>query len=73
MRFLLGWAIKLSFIGVIYYGVTGGFGEIKVPDTVMGYKVPESVKLQIESASKIKEMGVDTTAGFKKISDSFGR
>ena len=29
MRFLLGWAIKLSFIGVIYYGVTGGFGEVR--------------------------------------------
>jgi hypothetical protein len=73
MRFLLGWAIKLSFIGVIYYGVTGGFGDIKVPDTVMGYKVPEGVKRQLESANTIKELGADTTATFKKISEGFGR
>ena len=73
MRFLLGWALKLSFVGLIYFGVTGGFGDIKVPETVMGYKVPEGVKRQLESASKIKELGADTTAGFKKIADSYGR
>jgi hypothetical protein len=73
MRFLLGWALKISCAGLIYFGVTGGFGDIKVPDTVMGYKVPDSVKRQLESANKIKELGADTTSGFKKIADSFGR
>ena len=73
MRFLLGWAFKLSVVGIIYMGVTGEFGDIKVPDTVLGYKVPEGVKRQIESANKIKEYGADTTAGFKKISEGFSR
>jgi hypothetical protein len=73
MRFLLGWTIKLSFAGLIYMGVTGGFGDITVPDTVMGYKVPDGVKRQLESANKIKELGADTNSGFKKIGDSFGR
>jgi len=73
MRFLLGWAVKLSIVALIYVGVTGGFGDIKVPDTVLGYKVPESVKSRVESASKIREMGVDTSATFKKIGDSISR
>jgi hypothetical protein len=69
---LLGWMVKLSVLGVIGAVVTGNL-EVKVPETVMGYKVPESVKQQLESASKIKEYGADTTAGFKKISDAISR
>ena len=73
MRFLLGWTIKLSVGALIFVGVTGGFGDIKVPDTVLGYKVPETVKSRVESAGKIREMGVDTSATFKKIGDSISR
>jgi hypothetical protein len=73
MRTLFGWMVKLSVIAVIWAGVTGQFGKIEVPDTVLGYKVPDSVKRQVESAGKIKEYGADTTAGFKKIGDAFSR
>ena len=73
MRTLFGWMIKLSVVAVIYAGFTGQFGEIKVPDTVLGYKVPETVKTRVESASKIKDLGADTNAGFKKISDAISR
>jgi hypothetical protein len=68
MRTLLGWTIKLSIAALIYVGVVNGF-DVKVPDTVLGYKVPDSVK----SAGKIREMGVDTSATFKKIGDSISR
>jgi hypothetical protein len=73
MRFLLGWTLKLSLGALIYVGVTGGFSNIKVPDTVMGYKVPDGVKSRIESTAKLKDLGADTSASFKKISEGFGR
>jgi hypothetical protein len=72
MRTLLGWTIKLSVAALIYVGVVNGF-DVKVPDTVLGYKVPESVKSRVESTGKIREMGVDTSATFKKIGDSISR
>jgi len=72
MRFILKWSLKLGIGALIYAGFTGGL-DLKVPDTVLGYKVPESVKARVESAGKIKELGADTNAGFKKISDAISR
>ena len=68
MRMLLGWIAKLSIAALAYARVVNGF-DLKLPDTVLGYKVPDSVK----SAGKIREMGVDTSATFKKIGDSISR
>ena len=39
MRFLIGWALKLSLVGVVYLGMTSGF-KVKLPEEVLGYKVP---------------------------------
>ena len=73
MRFLLGWALKIAIVGVIYIGVTGGLSDLNVPDTVFGYKVPEGVKRGVQSTAKLKEYGAETSDRFKKIADSISR
>jgi len=70
MRMLMGWALKLSVVGLIYAGTQSGI-DIKVPDTIMGFKVPDVVKRSVESTGKIKDIADKTTGGFKNISDSY--
>ena len=43
MRFLLGWMFKLAFAGVLYVTFVGGH-KVQLPDTVMGHKVPDSLR-----------------------------
>ena len=69
MRTLLGWSIKLSIAALLYAAVTNG-NQLKLPDTVLGYKVPDSAKQFVERNSQIAEFGQKTTAGFKGIGDS---
>ena len=38
MKFLFGWALKLSLVGVAYVVMTSGF-KIKLPEEILGYKV----------------------------------
>ena len=69
MRTLLGWALKLSFGGILYVGMTAGFG-FKLPKTILGYTVPESAQQFVERTSQIGDFGQKTQAGFKGIGDA---
>jgi hypothetical protein len=69
MRTLLGWALKLSFAGVLYVGMTAGFG-MKLPKTILGYTVPESAQQFVDRTSQIADFGQKTQAGFKGIGDA---
>ena len=66
MKFVLGWTFKLAFLGVVYLGVTSGF-HVKLPETVLGYKVPESAQQFVDRSSKIADFGQQTQTGFKSI------
>ena len=70
MKFLLGWTIKLAFLGVVYLAFTGAF-NLQLPDTVLGYKVPEAAHQLVERTNKIAEYGQQTQNGFKNIANSF--
>jgi hypothetical protein len=71
MRTLLGWIFKASFVGVIYLGVTAGGFKVKLPDEVLGYKVPEAAQQWVDRTTQIADFGKQTQAGFKGIADSF--
>ena len=66
MKFVLGWTFKLAFLGVIYLGFTSGF-HVKLPETVLGYKVPEQAQQYVDRTSKIAEYGHQTQSGFENI------
>ena len=68
MRFLLGWALKLSIVGVIYLGMTSGF-KVKLPEEVLGYKVPVAAQEWVDRNAKIAEYGQQTQATFKTIGE----
>ena len=68
MRFLLGWSLKLSFVGVVYLGMTSGF-KVKLPEEVLGYKVPATAQAWVDRNAQIGEYGKQTQAGFKAIGD----
>ncbi len=70
MRTLLGWVFKAAFAGVLYLGVTSGM-QVKLPDTVLGFKVPEQAHQFVERTSQIADFGKQTQSGFKGIADSF--
>ena len=70
MRFLLRWTLKLTFLCLVYLGVTGAI-DVKLPDTIMGYKVPDSAHQFVEHTSKIADIGQQTESGFKNIANSF--
>jgi hypothetical protein len=68
MRFLLGWALKLSLVGMVYLGMTSGF-KIKLPEEVLSYKVPPAAQEWVDRNAKIAEFGKQAQAGFKTIGD----
>jgi hypothetical protein len=68
MRFLLNWTLKLSLVGVVYLGMTSGF-KVKLPEEVMGYKVPPAAQEWVDRNAKIAQFGKETQAGFKSIGD----
>ena len=70
MRFLVGWALKLSVVGVIYLGMTSGF-KVKLPEEVLGYKVPPTAQEWVDRNAKITEYGKQTQAGFKSLGEQF--
>jgi hypothetical protein len=72
MRFLVGWMVKLSFLGLIYFGMTSGF-RIQLPEEILGYRVPETAQQWVDRNAQIGEYGKQTQAGFKTISESFGK
>jgi len=69
MRFLLGWALKLAFVGLIYAGVTGAI-PMHLPDTILGYQLPDAAKRFAGSGGQIQDIAGKTQAGFKGIADS---
>jgi hypothetical protein len=66
MRFLLGWALKLAFIGAIYLGITSGY-KIKLPEQVLGYKVPDTAQQWVDRNAQIGEYGKQTKAGLEML------
>jgi hypothetical protein len=68
MRFLLSWSLKLSLVGVAYLGMTSGF-KVKLPDEVLGYKVPPSAQEWVDRNAKIAQFGNETQAGFRSIGE----
>jgi len=68
MRLLVGWALKLSLAGVVYLGLTSGF-KIKLPEEVLGYKVPPSAQEWVDRNAQIGEYGKQTQAGFQAIGE----
>ena len=67
MRFLLGWALKVAFIGAIYLGMVSGF-KIKLPEEVLGYKVPDTAQQWVDRNAQISAYGKQTKETFEKIS-----
>ena len=72
MRFLVGWMVKLSFLGLIYFGLTSGF-RIQLPEEILGYKVPPTAQQWVDRNAQIGEYGKQTEAGFKTIGESLGK
>ena len=67
MKTILGWPIKLSVAGLVYVGITSGT-QIKLPEEVLGYKVPPSAQQWIDRNAQIGDFGKQTQAGFKILS-----
>ena len=72
MRALLGWAIKLSVLGVVYVGLTSGV-RIQLPEEVLGFKVPQEAQQWVDRNAQIGEYGTQTKASFESIADSLGK
>lgn len=70
MRFLVGWMFKLSFLGLIYFGMTSGF-RIQLPEEILGYRLPVEAQQWVDRNAQIGEYGKQTQAGFKNIAGSF--
>lgn len=66
MKFVLGWTFKLALLGVLYLGFSGGF-HVKLPQTVLGYKVPDQAQQFVDRTSKIADYGQQTQARFADI------
>jgi len=72
MRLLLGWTFKLGALGLVYLGLTSGV-HIKLPEEILGYKVPSSAQQWVDRNAQIGEYGKQTEASFKTIADSLGK
>jgi hypothetical protein len=70
MRFLVGWTLKLSIVGVIYVGMTSGF-KVKLPEEVLGYKVPATAQQWVDRNTQIGEYGKQTKTAFETIGQQF--
>ena len=70
MKFVVGWTLKLGVLGLVYLGMSSGF-RIRLPEEVLGYKVPASAQQWVDRNAQIGEYGKQTQAGFKGIADSF--
>ena len=68
MRLLVGWTLKLSLVGVVYLGMSSGF-KMKLPEEVLGYKVPPSAQEWVDRNANIAAFGTQTQTGFKSIGD----
>ena len=69
---LIGWVFKLGAVGAIYLGLTSGV-HIKLPEEILGYKVPASAQQWVDRNAQIGEYGQQTKASFQTIADSLGK
>jgi hypothetical protein len=69
MKFAVGWAFKLSVAGAVYFVLTAGPG-IKLPEKILGFKVPPAAQEWVDRNAQIADFGNRTQAGFKDIADS---
>ena len=72
MRFLLGWTFKLGALGLLYLGMTSGL-HVKLPEEILGYKVPATAQQWVDRNAQIGELGQQTQVGFKTIADNLGK
>jgi hypothetical protein len=68
MRFLLGWAFKLGFVGAAYLALTGNL-QLKLPDSMLGYEMPPLAKQWAERVSRINDLENSGENGLRQISD----
>lgn len=68
MKTLFGWGIKLGLVGLVVATMTGAV-KLKLPETVLGYEVPQEARQWVERNAKIQELGAMTTSGFKGVAD----
>jgi hypothetical protein len=69
MRFLLGWAVKLGFLVVVYLAMTGNL-KVQLPETVLGYEVPAQARQWVDRNSQISDIATMTQTNLKHITDS---
>ena len=69
MRFLLGWAVKLGFLAVVYLAMTGNL-KVQLPETVLGYEVPVQARQWVDRNSQISDIANMTQTNLKHIADS---
>ena len=69
---LVGWVVKLGALGLVYLGMTSGV-HVKLPDEILGYKVPASAQQWVDRNAQIAEYGTKTKASFEHIADSLGK
>ena len=67
MHFLLGWAVKLGVLAIVAFAVTG---NLRLPQTVLGFEVPEEARQWADRNGHGTDIVGRTQAGFKQISDS---
>jgi hypothetical protein len=70
MKFLFGWAIKLSFLAAVALVMTGQV-KVSLPEKIMGYEVPPQARAWAERGTQITDIATKTQSGFKQINDSF--
>jgi hypothetical protein len=68
MRFLLGWAFKLGFLGAAYLVVSGKL-PLKLPDSVLGYEMPPLAKQWAERVSQVNDLENSGGNVLRQISD----
>ena len=54
MKFLLGWALKLSFFAAIALVMTGQI-KVHLPEKIMGFEVPAQARAFTERGSQITD------------------
>jgi hypothetical protein len=64
MRFLLGWLVKLGFLGVVYLTMTGNV-KVQLPETVLGYEVPQAARQWVDRNAQINAVATQTQDGFR--------
>jgi hypothetical protein len=68
MRFLLGWMVKLGLLGMAYLAVTGSI-QFRLPDTVLGYEVPQQARQWVERNAQIDDLAGKTQSTVRQIAD----